>query len=135
MISTKGRYALRILVDLAEQGSGARVPLKDIAARQEISEKYLQHIVRDLVAGGVLSGTSGRSGGYVLNRKPEECNIADILELMEGTLAPVACLAPGAEPCERAATCKTLPMWRGLYESERAYFGSITIADLERGTI
>lgn len=133
MISTKGRYALRVLVDLADQGAGARVPLKDIAARQGISEKYLQHIVRTLVAGELLEGTSGKGGGYMLTRKPEDYVVSDVLELVEGTIAPVACLAKDAEPCERAATCKTLPMWKGFYERELEYFGSITVASLQEG--
>ncbi|MBR1830183.1 MAG: Rrf2 family transcriptional regulator [Coriobacteriales bacterium] len=133
MISTKGRYALRFLIDLAERGEGARVPLKDVAARQGISEKYLQQIARTLVEGGMLSGASGRSGGYALTRPAEGYVVFDVLELVEGALAPVACLAPGAEPCERATTCKTLPLWQGLYEAERAYFSSVTLADLVAG--
>ena len=133
MISTKGRYALRVLIDLADQGAGARVPLKDIAARQGISEKYLQHIVRTLVAGELLEGTSGKGGGYTLTRKPEEYVVSDVLELVEGTIAPVACLEKDAVPCERAATCKTLSMWQGFYERELAYFGSITVASLQEG--
>ncbi len=133
MISTKGRYALRVLVDLAEQGEGARAPLKDIAERQGISEKYLQRIVRTLVSAGLLEGTSGKGGGYRLTKRPDEYVAADVLELVEGTIAPVACLAKGAEPCERAATCKTLPMWKGFYEQELAYFGSITVASLLEG--
>lgn len=134
MISTKGRYALRVLVDLAEQGEGARVPLKDVAERQGISEKYLQQITRALVDGKMLDGTSGRGGGYRLTRSPADYVVSDVLELVEGTLAPVACLAPGAESCERAATCKTLPLWKGLYETELAYLSSVTIADLLAGT-
>ena len=134
MISTKGRYALRVLIDLAEQGDGARVPLKDIAERQGISEKYLQHIVRALVAEKLLEGTSGKGGGYVLTKRPDEYVVSDVLELVEGTIAPVACLAKGAEPCERIATCKTLPMWKGFYERELEYFGSITVASLLEGT-
>ena len=133
MISTKGRYALRVLVDLAEQGEGARVPLKEIAKRQGISEKYLQHIVRTLVAEKLLEGTTGKGGGYRLTKRPDEYVGSDVLELVEGTIAPVACLARGAEPCERAATCKTLPIWKGFYECELAYFGSITVASLLEG--
>ena len=134
MISTKGRYALRMLVDIAEQGNVGLVPLKDVAERQDISEKYLQQIARTLVAGGLLAGTSGRGGGYRLTRTPEDYVVADVLELVEGTLAPVACLADGAEPCDRAPVCKTLPMWIRLYESNLALFGSITVADLAGGT-
>lgn len=133
MISTKGRYALRVLVDLAEQGDGARARLKDIAKRQGISEKYLQQIARVLADCGMLDGASGRGGGYKLTGRPEDYIVSDVLEKVEGTIAPVACLVPGAPPCDRAPGCKTLPMWRGLYQAELAYLGSITIADLAEG--
>ena len=132
MISTKGRYALRMLADIAGQGEGPQ-PLRDVAERQGISEKYLQHIVRTLVAGELLEGTSGKGGGYTLTKKPEEYVVSDVLELVEGTIAPVACLEKDAVPCERAATCKTLSMWKGFYERELAYFGSITVASLQEG--
>ncbi|MBO4406592.1 MAG: Rrf2 family transcriptional regulator, partial [Clostridia bacterium] len=92
MISTRGRYALRVMIDLAECGEDACIPLKDIAARQEISKKYLEIIVKDMVAGGLLAGASGKGGGYRLLRKPEEYTVGEILELMEGSLSPVACL-------------------------------------------
>ena len=93
MISTKGRYAIRVMIDLAEHDQGKYIPLKDIAARQEISKKYLEIIVKDMVAGGLLTGASGKGGGYRLTRKPEDYSVGEILELMEGTLSPVACLA------------------------------------------
>ena len=102
MISTKGRYAIRVLIDLAENDNGAYIPLKDIAARQEISKKYLEIIVKDMVTGGLLTGASGKGGGYRLCRNPEEYTIGEVLELMEGSLATVACLADGAMPCPRA---------------------------------
>ena len=92
MISTKGRYAIRVLIDLAENDNGNYIPLKDIAERQDISKKYLEIIAKDLVSGGLLTGASGKGGGYKLNRKPEEYKIGDILRVTEGTLAPVACL-------------------------------------------
>ena len=111
MISTKGRYAIRVMLDLAENDSGNYIPLKDIAERQEISKKYLEIIMRDMVAGGLVSGASGKGGGYKLCRKPEEYPLGEIIELMEGPLAPVACLAEGKVNCPRAAACETLPLW------------------------
>ena len=113
MISTRGRYAVRVMIDLAENDTGAYIPLKDIAERQEISKKYLEIIVKDMVAGGLLVGASGKGGGYKLCRKPEEYTVGEILELSEGPLAPVACLATGAVNCPRAAACQTLPsVWQ-----------------------
>ena len=114
MISTKGRYALRIMIDLAQHDSGQPVPLKDIAERQCISKKYLEIIVKELVNGKLVKGASGKGGGYVLTRKPEEYSVGEILELMEGTLAPVACLQKDAEECPRNAGCVTLPLWAEL---------------------
>ena len=114
MISTKGRYALRVMIDLAEHDKGQPVPLKDIAERQEISKKYLEIIVRDLVDGKLVKGASGKGGGYVLLRKPEEYSVGEIVELMEGTLAPVACLSKDAEACPRYKDCVTLPLWREM---------------------
>ena len=112
MISTKGRYALRVMIDLAEHPGDKFIPLKDIADRQMISKKYLEIIVRDLVNGKMIVGVSGKGGGYRLARKPEEYPVGEIIELMEGTLATVACLENGAMPCPRADTCETLPMWK-----------------------
>ena len=114
MISTKGRYALRVMIDLAEHDQGQPVPLKDIAERQGISKKYLEIIVKELVDGKLVKGASGKGGGYVLLRKPEEYSIGEIVELMEGTLAPVACLQKDAEECPRYASCVTLPLWQEL---------------------
>ena len=112
MISTKGRYALRVMLDLAENDSGKFIPLKDVAERQNISKKYLEIIVKDLVKGGLVSGASGKGGGYRLCRKPEEYTVGEILDLTENTaLTTVACLAEDAEKCPNAAGCKTLPMW------------------------
>ena len=110
MISTKGRYALRFLADVAEhQGSGF-VPLKDVAARQEISEKYLEIVVKELVKGGLLDTLRGKGGGYRLNSLPEEYSVKAIIERMEGPLAPVACLEPGQGACPRSKDCRTLPL-------------------------
>ena len=112
MISTKGRYALRVMIDLAEHSDGKTIPLKEIAERQTISKKYLEIIVKDLVNGKMVIGVSGKGGGYRLARKPEEYSVGEIVELMEGSLATVACLADGAVPCPRADLCETLPLWR-----------------------
>lgn len=135
MISTKGRYALRVLIDLAEQRSDAPVPLKDIARRQEISEKYLQHIAKLLVDKGLLVGTSGKGGGYLMACAPEECTVADVLAAAEGTLAPVACVACETVDCDRSDTCKTLPLWQKFNTLTNDYFSSVTIADLANGTV
>lgn len=133
MISTKGRYAVRVLIDMAEHADEGRIRLKDIAERQEISEKYLQHIAKLLVERNLLRGFGGKGGGYELTRAPEDYPIIEILEATEGSLAPVACLAEGAEPCERAATCTTLPMWTRFNETMHEFFGDVTVADLLNG--
>jgi Rrf2 family protein len=135
MISTKGRYALRVLIDLTEQEAEAPVPLRDIARRQGVSEKYLQHIAKLLVDKELIVGTSGKGGGYYLARRPEECTVAEVLAAAEGTLAPVACLACEVNDCDRADTCKTLPLWQGFDSLTREYFEGITIADLANGTV
>jgi len=130
MVSTRGHYALQVMIDLAEQQTSRFIPLKEIAARQGISEKYLESIVKLLVQGGYLEGLRGKGGGYRLLKAPECCNVGQILWLTEETLAPVACLDERTQPCPRAATCKTLPMWQKLYDMINSYFGGITIADL-----
>jgi Rrf2 family protein len=114
MISTKGRYALRVMIDIAKQDAGRPVPLKDIAERQEVSKKYLEIIMHDLVEGRLVKGSSGKGGGYVLRRRPEEYTVGEIVELMEGSLAPVACLRSDSDPCPRYASCVTLPLWQEL---------------------
>lgn len=130
MFSTKGRYALRVMADLAEQRSGSFIPLKDIAARQEISEKYLESILKVLVREKLLKGIRGKGGGYQLTRPPADYTVGEILELTEGTLASVACLSDGAKPCGRLGQCKTLPMWRRFDEMVHDFFFNITLADL-----
>ena len=130
MISTKGRYALRIMIDLAEHKDEGHVPLKDIAERQKISKKYLEIIAKELVAGKLLSGVSGKGGGYSLVRAPEDYSVGEILELMEGSLATVACLACDAPACERAETCQTLPMWSEFDKMTHDYFYSKKLTDL-----
>lgn len=130
LISTKGRYALRVLVDMAEHQADRYVPLKEIAGRQEISEKYLESIVKLLVKDGVLVGLRGKGGGYRLSRAPERFTVGHILRLTEGSLAPVACLEEGASPCARVAGCRTLSMWQGLDKVIYDYLEQYTIADL-----
>ena len=130
LISTRGRYALRVLVDMAEHQRDAYVPLKEIAERQEISEKYLESIVKDLVRSGMLTGLRGKGGGYRLAKAPEAITVGAVLRLMEGTLAPVACLEEGRPACPRMAICRTLPMWEGLDRLIREYLDGYTIADL-----
>lgn len=133
MISTKGRYALRFLVDLAEHQGDGFVPLRDVAVRQEISEKYLEIVVKELVKGGLLTALRGKGGGYRLNRSPEEYNVKTVLELMEGPLAPVACLEPGQDTCPRSRNCRTLPLWQGLDQVISDYLARFTLADLYEG--
>lgn len=130
IVSTKGRYALRVMIDLAEHQAERYVPLKEVAARQEISEKYLENILKVLVQNGFLEGLRGKGGGYRLTRSPDQYTVAEILLLTEGSLAPVSCLSPGAPVCERMANCRTYNMWKGLNDLIANYFGNITIADL-----
>ena len=130
MISTKGRYALRVMIDLAEHEDGSCIPLKDIAARQGISKKYLEIIVKDLVTGGLIVGTSGKGGGYQLCRKPEKYSIGEILELTEGNLSSVACLTDKKNPCPRSSTCQTLPMWTEYNNLVHDFFYGKKLTDL-----
>ena len=132
MISTKGRYALRVLIDMAEHQTEGYVPLKEIAQRQEISEKYLESIVKTLVKGHVLTGLRGKGGGYRLSRSPDQFTVGAILRMTGESLAPVACLEPGAPPCATAAGCRTLPVWLGLDKMINDYVEGFTIADLMR---
>ena len=132
MISTKGRYALRVLIDMAEHQTDGYIPLKEIAKRQDISEKYLESIVKSLVKGGVVEGMRGKGGGYRLTRSPDQYTVGEILMLTEGSLAPVSCLTPNATPCSRMANCRTYEMWKGLDDLISNYFGNITLADLAR---
>ena len=130
MISTRGRYALRVLIDLAEHADGGYIPMKEVAARQEISLKYLERILPELTKSGMIEGQQGKGGGYRLLKAPDETNVYEILKLTEEELAPVACLADGAKPCDREAECRTLPMWQKFHEITKAYFSGITLADL-----
>ena len=130
LISTRGRYALRVMFDLAQQDRGAYIPLKDIAMRQEISEKYLESIVKSLTKEGFLEGLRGKGGGYRLTRNADEYTVRSVLELTEGSLAPVSCLECGGKECRRSAECPTLPRWKGLEKIIQEYFEGITVADL-----
>ncbi len=132
MISTKGRYALRVMIDLAEHNTGGYIPLTDIAKRQEISEKYLESIVSVLSKKGFVDALRGKGGGYRLNRAPDAYTAAAILKAVEGSLAPVACLGEDAAPCKRAAECRTLSMWTQFYEMINDFFEGVSIADLIR---
>lgn len=130
LISTKGRYSLRVMVDLAEHQSDGYIPLKEIAERQEISEKYLESIVKLLVKDRLLAGLRGKGGGYKLTKAPDQYTAGSILRLTEESLAPVSCLEPGAAPCPRMAACRTLSLWQGLDKVISDYLDSVTIADL-----
>lgn len=130
MISTRGRYALRVLIDLAEHNDGKYIPMKDVAERQEISLKYLERILPVLVKNGLVEGVHGKGGGYKLSRSPEKCTVGEILRFTEGDLAPVACLGCEAEPCRKSSTCKTISMWSEFHRLTNEYFDGITIAEL-----
>ena len=130
MFSTKGRYALRIMIDLAQHEGSGNIPLQKIADRQEISKKYLEIIMKDLVKAGLVSGASGRGGGYRLSRRVDEYTVGEILELMEGTLAPVACLEDDASTCSRTEDCITLPLWKEYYDMTREFFYGKKLSDL-----
>lgn len=129
-ISTKGRYALRVMIDLAEQQKAEYIPLKKIAARQGISLKYLESIMTILSKNNFIEALHGKGGGYRLNREAKDYKVGEILRLIEGTLAPVACLECGAKPCENASNCRTLPMWEKLNEMINSYLDSVSIVDL-----
>ena len=130
MISTRGRYALRVMMDLAEQDGDRWTPLKDIAERQGISKKYLEILVKELVSAGLITGLSGKGGGYRLCRKPDEYSVGEILELMEGPLASVACLAGEAVDCPQASACRTLPMWEEFDKMTHDFFYGKKLSDL-----
>ena len=130
MISTRGRYALRMMLDLAQNQGDGYVALRDIAARQEISKKYLEQIIPLLNRVGLLQTTRGVQGGYRLTRRPEEYTVLDILEVTETGLSAVACLEKDASKCPRRADCMTLPVWQGLDKIIRDYLGGITLQDV-----
>lgn len=130
MISTKGRYSIRILLDLAEHRSGGYIPMKEVAARQNISLKYIEKLMPALKTAGFIESVHGIGGGYRLTRDPDRYTLWEILRLAEGDMAPVSCLSPGAPPCPRAAECRTLPVWEGYQKLTENYFRGITLADL-----
>ena len=130
MISTKGRYGLRVMIDLAKNDNGSYIPLKDIADRQEISKKYLEIIVKKMVEGGLVKGSSGKGGGYKLVKKPEKYTVGEILTLMEGTISSVACLADKDYDCPRKKKCETLPMWKEFDKMVHDYFYKKKLSDL-----
>ncbi len=132
MVSTKGRYALRVMIDLAQHQTDGYLPLKEIAARQDISEKYLESILKTLVQNDILVGMRGKGGGYRLTRPAAEYTVGNILQLTEENLAPVACLGKNANPCPRTEHCPTLDMWKELYTLTTDYLNNITIADLAK---
>ena len=129
MISTKGRYALRVMIDLAQNYGNGFVPMKEVANRQNVSLKYLERILPVLTKNKLIEGLQGKGGGYRLTLAPDRYRVGDILRLTEGDLAPVACLGCDADVCERAATCKTLPMWSEFYKLTNAYFDGISLSD------
>ena len=132
MVSTKGRYALRVMIDLAEINKGEYIPLKDIAKRQDISQKYLESIMVILSKAGLVDGRHGKGGGYKLNRTADEYTVGEILRLTENGLVPVSCLKEERNSCERIAECRTLPMWESLNKLINDFFDDITLADLAK---
>ena len=132
IVSTKGRYALSVMMDLSEHSAGEYLPLNDIALRQGISEKYLEGIMATLSKAGLVLSLRGRGGGYRLAKSPEEYTVGGILKLTEGSLAPVSCIEGQNAPCSRAAECRMFPMWAKLDRMISDYFESISVADLVR---
>ncbi len=130
MISTRGRYALRVMIDIASNQGDGYVPMKDVAARQGLSLKYLEQIIPPLKDHGLIKGIQGKGGGYRLTKNPSEYNIGEILRLTEKDLAPVSCLAEGAPECERRQGCKTIKLWEGLEKVTNEYLDSKTLDDL-----
>lgn len=133
LISTKGRYALRVMLELAENAEGQFVPLKEITKQQKISQKYLESIMVLFSKNGFVEAVHGKGGGYRLSKAPGEYKVGDILRLTEGTLAPVMCLEEGAQPCERADACKTLPLWTGLNKVISEYLDNVSLEDIILG--
>lgn len=130
LISTKGRYALRVMIDLAEHQTDEFLSLREIAQRQNISEKYLESIIRILVKAKVVASLRGKGGGYRLTKAPNQYTVGNILQLTEESLAPVSCLEANADPCVRSDQCRTLRLWQGLDRVIQDYLASVTIADL-----
>ena len=129
-ISTKGRYALRMLLDLAEHKDAGFISLKEIAERQSISKQYLEQIVSLLNTSHILRANRGKNGGYMLAIEPSSCTVGQVLRITEGSLVPVACLEGEVNQCSRAETCKTLPMWIGLNNVIADYLDNVTLQDM-----
>ena len=129
-ITTKGRYAIRVLIDLAENDNGSYIPMKDVASRQEISLKYLERIVPTLKKAGLIEGMHGKGGGYKLTRKPEEYSVGEILRLAEGNISPVSCQALDGKECDHEGSCITLPFWRELGDLINDYLDKHSLYDL-----
>ena len=134
IISTRGRYALRVMIDLSQQDPDSYTPLKEIAARQEISEKYLENILKSLVTQGFILGLRGKGGGYRLTKVPKDYTLGEILRLTEGSLAPVACTEEGEHDCPRKESCPSHPVWQKLDHMINEFFDGITLADLIQPT-
>ena len=130
MVSTRGRYALRVIIDLAENAKEGYVPMREVAERQGLSLKYLERILPQLVADNLVEGVHGKGGGYRLSRDPAKISVAEVLKVSEGDIAPVACLEDGAVMCDRIDECRTLPVGKGLNERINEYLESVKIADL-----
>ena len=135
MISTRGRYALRVLLDLADHYNEGYIPMKDVAGRQGLSLKYIERIMPVLSKNKLVEGVHGKGGGYRLTRNPKEYRVGEILRLTEGNLAPVACLECGAKPCERAKECRTLPIWIEFHNVVNEYFDSISLDTLSKSDL
>lgn len=129
-ISIRGRYALRVMLDLAEHVDQGFIPMKEIAGRQGVSLKYMEQIMPALSKNRLVEGLHGKGGGYRLSRLPGEYTVGEVLRLTEGDLTPVACLECGTEPCARKADCKTISMWNEFYEMTNQFFDGITLTDL-----
>lgn len=130
MISTRGRYALRVMIDLAEHSGEGYIPMKDVVLRQEISKKYMEQIMPSLVKNGLVEGVHGKGGGYRLTRDAGDYTVGEILRTAEGDLAPVACLSCDAEECPRKSECKTLPLWEKFNDLTNDFFDSVTLESL-----
>ena len=134
-ISTKGRYALRLMLDIAQNQASGPVTLRDASERQDISKKYLEQIALQLSQSGILRASRGHQGGYMLTRAPEDCSVGEILRITEGSTAPVACLEGGKNVCPRCGSCLTLPVWLGLDRVIERYLDSMTLRDILDGNI
>ena len=129
-ISSRGRYALRVIIDLAENSNGGYIPLKDIALRQGISQKYIESIMSALSKAGKVEGVHGKGGGYKLVKDASEYSVGEILKVTEGDLAPITCLEENAAPCDRLNECRTRNMWKKLHEIIMDYFENVKLSDL-----